>query len=341
MSIEDNILELEPGTESIDNNDPDSQSDSNGNNGESLQLESDSQSSEIENSDNSSSSVSTSSSDSLFLPDFSNYYESIIISVIVIVGAISAYFIINYFLRKTADSLNLKDKKIKGISSLLKTIITVLTVIIIIFQFSTLSGSLAGALSVAVGTVIGFSSRNTISNAIAGMILLSARPFKLGDRITTVGNDSLIGDVVEISLIYTKIKTIKNELVTIPNQTLLQNQIMNYSGFKFLSTAVEVSVGYNYDIYHIKKLLIKAANETPGIVSAPKPYIILKRLDDFAALYELRSYTDEPNLFLRIESDIRENIYKIFQRNGIDLTTPRIVASSSQHSFDNADKKLE
>ena len=116
------------------------------------------------------------------------------------VGAISAYFIVHYFLRKTADSLNLKDRKIKGISSLVKTIITVLTVIIIIFQFSSLSGSLAGALSVAVGTVIGFSSRNTISNAIAGMILLSARPFKLGDRITTMGNDSLIGEVVEISL---------------------------------------------------------------------------------------------------------------------------------------------
>ena len=61
------------------------------------------------------------------------------------------------------------------------------------------------ALSVAVGTVIGFSSRNTISNVIAGMILVSARPFKLGDRITTVDNDSLIGDVVEISLIYTQI----------------------------------------------------------------------------------------------------------------------------------------
>lgn len=115
-------------------------------------------------------------------------------------GAISAYFIIHYFLRKTADSLNLKDRKIKGIDSLIKTIITVLTVIIIIFQFSTLSGSLAGALSVTVGTVIGFSARNTISNAIAGMILLSARPFKLGDRITTMGNDSLIGEVVEISL---------------------------------------------------------------------------------------------------------------------------------------------
>lgn len=102
MSIEGNILELEPGTESIENNDPDSISGSNGNNDGSLQLEleSDSQSSEIENADNSSSSVSTSSlsSDSLFLQDFSNYYDSIIISVIVMVGAISAYFIINYFL---------------------------------------------------------------------------------------------------------------------------------------------------------------------------------------------------------------------------------------------------
>jgi small-conductance mechanosensitive channel len=322
----------------MDNNEPESLSDSDINTDEPLQLESDSQSSKIENASSSSSSYSL-SSDSFLFQDFSSYYESIIISVIVIVGAISAYFIIHYFLQKTADSLNLKDRKIKGIDSLVKTIITVLTVIIIIFQFSTLSGSLAGALSVAVGTVIGFSSRNSISNAIAGMILLSARPFKLGDRITIVGNDSLIGDVVEISLICTKIKTIKNELVTIPNQTLLQNQIMNYSGFNFLATAVEVSVGYDYDIYLVKELLIKGANDTPGIVSQPKPYTILKRLDDFAAVYELRSYTNEPNLFLRI-ADIRENIYKIFQRNGIDLTTPRIV-TSAHHNPGNIDKEAE
>lgn len=90
-SIESNILELESGTDSMNNNDLESTSDSNSNNnGESIQLESDSQSSEVENSNNSSS-LYSSPSDSLFFQDFSNYYDSIVISVIVIVGVISAY----------------------------------------------------------------------------------------------------------------------------------------------------------------------------------------------------------------------------------------------------------
>lgn len=69
----------------------------------------------------------------------------------------------------------------------------------------------------AAGTIIGFSSRNTISNAIAEILLLSSRPFNIGDRIHTTEENRLIGDVIEISLLYTKIKTIKNELVAIHN----------------------------------------------------------------------------------------------------------------------------
>lgn len=126
---------------------------------------------------------------------------------------------------KVANSLNLDKKQFNGVDSVIKLIMIVITITIILFQFSSISGA-ASAISVAVGTLIGFSSKNTISSAIAGIILLSARPFKLGDGIRSE-NDSLLGNVVEISLIYTKIKTIQNELVTIPNQSLLQNQIMD------------------------------------------------------------------------------------------------------------------
>ncbi|MGD9671894.1 MAG: mechanosensitive ion channel domain-containing protein [Candidatus Nitrosocosmicus sp.] len=71
---------------------------------------------------------------------------------------------------------------------------------------------------------------NTISNTIAGIILLSSRPFKLGDRVQ-MGNVESLGDVIDISLIFIKIKIIRNEMVIIPNQVLLQNQIKNYSGY--------------------------------------------------------------------------------------------------------------
>lgn len=188
-----------------------------------------------------------------------------------------------------------------------------------------------------VGTVIGFSSRNTISNAIAGIILLSARPFKIGDRISTTQDDSLLGDVVEISLIYTKIKTVKNELVTVPNQSLLQNRLVNYSGFEHLAVSIEVSILYGSDKDNIKSLLVGAASNTVGIIPEnPKPYVILKRFDNFAAVFELRAYTKRSNEFLRIQSDIRESVFDSFQKSGLDLTVPQ-----AQINFDvtNSHKK--
>jgi small-conductance mechanosensitive channel len=234
------------------------------------------------------------------------------------------YFVINYFLNRTAESLKLDKGDLKGIRSIIKMIIIVITLIIILFQFSSINASIAGAISVVVGTVIGFSSRNTISNAIAGIILLSARPFKIGDRISTAQDDSMLGDVVEISLIYTKIKTVKNELVTVPNQSLLQNQIVNYSGFEHLAIAVEVSIVYGNDKEKVKSLLVEAASTTAGIISDnPKPYVILKRFDNFAAVFELRAYTKRSNEFLRIQSDIRESVFDLFQKSGLDLTIPQ------------------
>ncbi|HZD34908.1 MAG TPA: mechanosensitive ion channel domain-containing protein [Nitrososphaeraceae archaeon] len=201
---------------------------------------------------------------------------------------------------------------------------------LLVFQFSSVSGIAAGAISVAAGTIIGFSSRNTISNAIAGVLLLSARPFKLGDRIRTTEDEDLVGDVVEITLLYTKIRTIRNELVAIPNQTLLQRQIVNCSGLEFLSVKVEVSLAYDKDRELIEKLLIDCAGNTNGVLQLPKaPYVMLTGLEKYAANYELRALTDKPNEFLRIQSEMRKKIYDTFHSQGIGLTVPLLQETTN------------
>ncbi len=293
-------------------------------------------------SSSSSSSSSTQSIDSL--AGWGTYVDSIVFLIIAISAAIAAYFIIRFFINKSADSLNLDRRQLSGINSITKMAIIVITVIIIIFHFSSLSGVAAGAISVAAGTIIGFSSRNTISNAIAGMLLLSARPFKLGDRIRTTEDESLIGDVVEISLLYTKIKTIRNELVSIPNQTLLQRQIVNYSGLVVLSITVNISMTYNSNRRLIEKLLIESARETDGILTSDNypndvaknskyyntvdnfvtdPFVLLVRFGEYGAVYDLRAFTNKPREFLKIASEIRKKIYDSFQKNGLDLTVPQ------------------
>lgn len=254
------------------------------------------------------------------------YQDSIAISLVIIAVSVVVFLVIRYSLKRIAKSLNLPESQLKGISSIVKLVLIIIVVTAIIFQFSSVSGIAASAISVAAGTVIGFSSRNTISNVIAGILLLSSRPFKIGDRIRTLEEDeNLIGDVIEITIIYTKIKTIRNELVTIPNQTLLENQIINYSGLNALATTVEVSIGYDADKNVVKSLLLQAARSTEGIIADPAPYVLITRFDNFAAVYELRAYTNKPNEFLRIQSEIRENVYETFQNAGIDLTTPNIL----------------
>ncbi len=256
--------------------------------------------------------------------NFEKYIDDLIITGIVILASISVYVLIHNVLKRSAVSLNIKEGRIKGINSLVKTMLIVMSAVIILFQFSTMSATVAGFISIGVGSVIGFSSRNTISNAIAGIILLSSRPFKLGDRVQA-GNMELLGDVIEISLIYTKIKTIKNEMVTIPNQVLLQNEITNYSGYKFLAVSIQVSAGYKEDQEKVKTLITEAAKVTHGVLSEPKPYVLFKEMGDFAAIYELVAYTEKANLSVQIESDLRVNVYNLFKRSGIDLTTPRII----------------
>lgn len=284
-----------------------------------------------------------------------DYIGSIIFSIITISIAVAIYFLSRYFINRYATSLNLEKRQLKGINSILKMIIIVTTVIIIIFHFSSLSGAAAGAISVAVGTIIGFSSRNTISNAIAGILLLSAKPFKIGDRIRTTEDESLIGDVVEITLLYTKIKTIRNELVAIPNQTLLQRQIVNYSGLDILSITINVTTTYNHNRRLIEKLLIDAATETEGIVTSDtnpsrilietrtlpdntvtNPFVMLVKFGEYGAIYDLRAYTDKPREFLKIASEIRKKIYDSFQKHGMDLTVPQAQVDKG----DKVNKKL-
>jgi small-conductance mechanosensitive channel len=219
--------------------------------------------------------------------------------------------------------MKLDKGELKGIRAISKMIIIVIAITVVIFQFSNVSGVIASAVSVAAGTIIGFSSRNTISNAIAGILLLSSRPFNIGDRIHTTEEKHLIGDVIEITLLYTKIKTIRNELVAIPNQTLLQRQIINYSALENLAASVKISLPYDVDRMKAESLLIDAAKKTNGItIDKEVPFVLISEFNNFSAVYEIRAFTNKPNEFLKIQSDLRKNIFDIFHDNEINMTVP-------------------
>lgn len=104
-----------------------------------------------------------------------------------------------------------------------------------------------------------------------------------------------------------------------------------------LATSVEVSISYQNNRKEAESFLIDSAKNTEGIIpDNPPPYVQIKRFDNYAAVYELRAYTNRANEYLRIQSEIRKNIYDLFQKHGIDLTVPQ-----AQMNLDIDNKELE
>lgn len=257
--------------------------------------------------------------------DFSHYYEPLVISGVIIVCAFVAHLIIRHFLLRTANTLGVSKHQIGAVSSLSKIIIGLIATTVIIFQFSSTAGIVASTISLASGTIIGFASMNTVGNAIAGILLLVSKPFKIGDRVRIGDDEKLVGDVVEISLLFTRIRTVKNELVSMPNQVLLQKNIVNFSGMEYVAATVHVLMGYSEDRNKIEALMVECAKNTDGVIQTPEPHVVLLRFDDFGSTYELRAYTNKPNEYFEIQSRIRKKIYDVFQKNGLDLTTVRVL----------------
>ena len=252
------------------------------------------------------------------------YSESIIISIICLVISLIIYYFIKFAFERLADSWKLQKGELKGFIIVVKMVIMVASGTIIILQFSTVSGTVAAAISIAAGTIVGFASKSTISNTIAGILILSTRPFQIGDTISAVRGDPIMGRVTDVTIVYTKIRTIKNELITIPNQLLLERHIVNYSRIGTLGIALEVPAIYNQDRLKIEGLLIASAEMTEDIIKDPSPYVTLKRFDADAAVYELNAFTNNTSDPSSIESELRKAIYDSFQKHGIDLTIPTV-----------------
>jgi small-conductance mechanosensitive channel len=182
--------------------------------------------------------------------------------------------------------------------------------------------------SVFLGILFSLGSSSAISNAVAGLVITYMRPFKIGDRIK-IGD--LTGDVVEKSLLVTRIRTIKNEAITIPNSTILSGHTINYTtsaNDKGLIIHTGVTIGYDVPWKKVHEMLIAAANITSGILNEEnkKPFVLQKSLDDFYVSYEINAYTTETNRLAVIYSELHQNIQEKFREASIEILSPHYKA---------------
>jgi small-conductance mechanosensitive channel len=199
--------------------------------------------------------------------------------------------------------------------------------LVVIFPYLPGSGSDAfKGVSVFFGVLLSFGSAGAIGNVIAGVVITYMRPFKLGDRVKIADTT---GDVIERTLLVTRVRTIKNVDITIPNAMVLASHIINYSstaraGGVILHTGV--TIGFDAPWKQVHQLLIDAAGRTDNLMKEPQPFVLQTSLDDFYVSYELNVYTEKPHIMAQIYSDLHQNIQDVFNEAGVEITSPHYGA---------------
>ena len=192
-----------------------------------------------------------------------------------------------------------------------------------------LPGSKSGVfqgISVFVGLIVSLGSSTVIGNIIAGLVITYRRPFKMGDRIKL--NDTT-GDIIEKTPLVTRIRTPKNEVVTVPNSFIMSSHTVNYSTSAReygLIIHSEVSIGYDVPWRQVNQILIDAALNTPGVVDDPRPFVLETSLSDWYPVYQINAYIKEAHKMAQIYSDLHQTIQDKFNEAGIEIMSPHYMA---------------
>jgi small-conductance mechanosensitive channel len=195
--------------------------------------------------------------------------------------------------------------------------------VIIVFPYLPGSDSpIFRGISVFVGVLISLGSTSAIANIVAGVVLTYMRPFKVGDIVKI---SETTGKIIEKTLLVTRMRTIKNVDITVPNAMVLSSHITNYSSSsqdKGLVVHTTITQGYEVPWQKIHDLLIKAAMSCENVLQDPPPFVLTKTLDDYYVTYEINAYTNTPNKMLWIYSELHQKIQELFSEAGLELLSP-------------------
>ena len=205
--------------------------------------------------------------------------------------------------------------------------------LVAVFPYLPASDSAAFAgVSVFAGVLLSMSSSSAISNAIAGVVLTYTGAFRIGDRVKL---GETFGDIVETSMLATRVRTIKNEDITIPNSLVLGATMTNYSrqaSSLGLILHTSVTIGYEAPWRQVHGLLIDAALTTPDILATPRPFVWQTALNDFYVTYEVNAYTANARDMINTYAALHANIQDKFFAAGVEIMSPHYTSVRDGHT---------
>jgi small-conductance mechanosensitive channel len=210
-------------------------------------------------------------------------------------------------------------------------ILVILLTLVIAYPYLPGSGSAAfQGLSIFAGLMLSLGASSAMASLIAGYTVTYRRAFRVGDRIT-VGD--LTGEVCDVRLMVTHLRTAKNEEVVVPNSMVLQSNVVNYSKLARshgLILHTSVSIGYETPWRQVEAMLLLAAERTDGVLREPVAFVLEKSLGDFAVTYELNAYVDTAQMLPQRYADLHRNVLDVFNEYGVQIMTPAYEGDPEQ-----------
>ena len=184
--------------------------------------------------------------------------------------------------------------------------------------------------SVFLGIILSLGSSSFAANLIAGYSAIYRRAFRVGDCIEV---DHFRGEVLEIQTLVTRLRTFKNEVVVIPNSTIVNSPVINYSTYakeRGLILHTTVGIGYETPWRQVEAMLLEAAARTTGLLTDPKPFVRQLALGDFCVTYEINVFCSTPVQRLALINALHQNILDLFNENNVQIMTPAYEGDPEQ-----------
>lgn len=203
----------------------------------------------------------------------------------------------------------------------------------IVIAYPYIPGSDSGAfkgISLFLGVLFSIGSTSVIANFVAGYTMTYRRAFRVGDRVR-IGDT--VGAVVEMRLLVTHLRTIKNEEVIVPNSIILNSNVVNYSSLAAKNGLIlhtNVGIGYEVPWRQVEAMLLEAAQRTTGLLSEPQPFVQQTGLGDFAVNYELNVHCGNADNLPGKYSELHRNILDVFNEFGVQIMTPNYESDPAQ-----------
>ncbi|MBL7977339.1 MAG: mechanosensitive ion channel family protein [Bacteroidetes Order II. Incertae sedis bacterium] len=190
-------------------------------------------------------------------------------------------------------------------------------------QFINITPLLAG-LGV-VGLAVGFAAQDTIKNFIAGITILIDQPFRVGDNIVLEGK---YGVVHEITLRSTRIKTVNNEIMVLPNDQMINGKVINHSMMGLLRLEIPFSIGYNESSAEAREVALQIAAADARLEKDPAPSVIVTAMADSGISLMLRVWIRNMAHEVPLRGDLNEALLRTLQEKGIEIPYPAIIIRS-------------